>query len=620
MQCPNCGREVRSKNQCAYCGHVFSEKEVTKNQKEVQEVVPRTRKKRNVGGFVWNLVKILLAVAVLFLLIMYGPGLASSLWDQLGFGNDNQTHVVESISEESESSSEGESTSVAVTDSVDSESTDDSNTEEDSAESLESTSESEETEVAEITIDNSMVNTDDYPIINVELEFNKPLGNLTAGDFEFAINSNGSTTDIEDFSLLHKDQTITISYNDPSLQVVAVDNQEQVLQVKSQRLGVDQTVDIELPDSGINAEQFEQFNDTINTHLNDLGEISAVFNDTTADVPFVYDNHSVEASNLISWFVLQATYEAIEDGDFTLDSSITILDDLKAGNQETPVAQAEDGSQLLVSEIILAVVQDHDVSAVNHLIQATGGPNSFNMWAAQEGYFSTKINQLLSVSDNGAISGSFTSAQDIALLLDQLANDELISPEMDEAFKEVLLQTPLTEKYPVGNEQVTRRYELATLDTDTSNQYYSGILETEDAAYIVVSLVTDFSDSEAVVVATADTVLELVTYFETGEIAEETEEESELESESESESESAEQVTIIDETESEEVPVSQESEQTESTPTTGAGSGEYYIQYVENTNENIYLPDRSIVNANGQRVEPTWWYDESTQTYRYRFD
>ncbi|UUX33819.1 serine hydrolase [Fundicoccus culcitae] len=609
MQCPNCGREVRSKSQCAYCGHVFSEQEVNESQELSREVVPRTKKNRNVGGFVWNLVKILLAVAVLFLLIMYGPDLASSLWNQFGFGNDNQTNVVENISQESESevtTSEQAESEVAVT--TESDAVSDSQTSEEEASSEEA--------VAGISIENSEVNVDDYPIINVVLDFNESLGDLTTDSFAFSVGSNGSSTPIEDFSLLHNGQTLTVSYNDPSLQVVAVEDQEQILHITSESLGIDEEVTINIPDTNIDEEQFDQFNDSINTHLSGLGQVSAVFNDVTSDVPLVYDNQSVEASNLISWFVLQSTYQAIEDGDFTLESSITILDDLKADNQDSTVSQAEDGSQMLVSELILAVVQNQDVSALNHLIQATGGPNNLNMWAAEEGYFSTKINELLNVNADGTIVGSFTSAQDIALLLTQLANDELVSAEMDAQFKEVLLQTPVTEKYPVGNELVNRRFELATSDTDEMNQYYSGILETEDAAYVVVSLLSSFSDTEEAVAATSDTIMELITYFETGDTEAASQEEESVVS-----SDEADQVSIIDETADEEVtPPTQATESTPTTPTTGAGSGEYYIQYVENTNENIYLPDRSIVNANGQIVEPTWWYDESTATYRYSFD
>ena len=99
MKCPNCGREVRSKTSCAYCGQSFTEGDKSpsarpvetkrETQADVQEikqetfrdtselranretqgkppVVPKTKRKG--GNVIWNILKLLIAVAVVFLL------------------------------------------------------------------------------------------------------------------------------------------------------------------------------------------------------------------------------------------------------------------------------------------------------------------------------------------------------------------------------------------------------------------------------------------------------------------------------------------------------------------------------------------------------------------------
>ena len=138
MKCPNCGRNVRSKTQCAYCGYDFKSgdttaketqetkhservedtqviptvepdygerreriepivteptdfKEVddfpsassdtyeTRSNREPQAVIPKTKRKG--GSVVWGIVKLLLAVAVVFLLFLFGPRLIGQVMD-----------------------------------------------------------------------------------------------------------------------------------------------------------------------------------------------------------------------------------------------------------------------------------------------------------------------------------------------------------------------------------------------------------------------------------------------------------------------------------------------------------------------------------------------------------
>ena len=85
MQCPNCGRNVRSKNQCAYCGHVFNKQEVAELKEETRnEDVVQETPRRSSGGFsrvLWGIIKLVLAVAIVFLAFLYGPRIINQVVD-----------------------------------------------------------------------------------------------------------------------------------------------------------------------------------------------------------------------------------------------------------------------------------------------------------------------------------------------------------------------------------------------------------------------------------------------------------------------------------------------------------------------------------------------------------
>ena len=137
---------------------------------------------------------------------------------------------------------------------------------------------------------------------------------------------------------------------------------------------------------------------------------------------------------------------------------------------------------------------------MNHLIQEVGGPNEFNVWLNENSYFSTRVNNLLSISETGEVAGALTNVQDLGQLLTKLSNDELVSEDASTDIKERLLQSPFTAKYPEsGIEEVVSRYEIASTDDNAEQQYYSAILETEETDYIVIMMVSNFDDIEGTV-------------------------------------------------------------------------------------------------------------------------
>lgn len=604
MQCPNCGRNVRSKNQCAYCGHVFNKNEVSEAKHEsYDEETPR----RSSGGFsrvLWGIIKLVLAVAIVFLAFLFGPRLINEVVE---YFQPSETAVVQN---EPEEEPEQQETPTETTESEDSDASQTSETTsetEGSEEATESTSEE-----GQLAIVNQEVNTDEYPLTNVTLEFDGSLDTVDSETFNFSIETNGETIDLNNnYSLVKDGQNLSINFNDPSIAVLTTEAQEQVLNIASETLGINESITYQVPSTSVDTDQAEFFNTVITDNLSSVGDISAVVYPANSDVPYVYDNQSVDADTLISWFVLGHTFNSINQGELTLEDTVTVSSDLVSANDTGIVASAEEGSQFTVQELMTAVVEANDVSAMNHLIQETGGPNAFNLWLNESNYFSTRVTQLLAQQESGQVVGAVTSAQDIAQLLEKLANDELVTPELDTTFKELLFNSPMTDKYPTEQfEGYVTRYEIASSDTNPSSQNYSGIIELEDTYYIAVIMASNFSSSEEVVPAIATSINEIVTYFETGQTAEEV-------AAAEAEESSAQAESVVEESTPSQVSVVEES--TPSTGTVGEDGRNYSQQFVENIGSYVNLPEETVYDeTTGQTRPAEWFYSEEDGRYYYR--
>lgn len=552
MKCPNCGRDVRSKTQCAYCGHSFkageastpastrsassergeetrvqesqpeqfreaSELRATRETQEAPAVVPRTKRKG--GNVIWNILKLLIAVAIVFLLFLFGPNLVGQVMDYFNSDDNILVQTLGSNEEEEEPAENNEADSDA--ENVDSEGDESSSGEEGTS--------TEEESASSLTLVEQNVNLDNYPKIDVTLDFEETLTDVDQTTFDFIVESaNNGETELSEYSLYKENQRLVLSFNDPNLAVVAVDEQEQTLRLASEALGFEESITYALPNVTVDQAQAEQFNATINEQLANGVNVSAVFYEVGADVPFVYDGQTIEANSAISWFVLQRIFEGVAEGELELNHPVEINDALKAAEDVGTVAELEAATTMTVEELALLTVQERDLSAMNHLIQETGGLNEFNLWLNESGYFATRMNAPLGYDDNAQTTGAVTNSQDIGNLLGKLAQNELIDESNDELFKEMLLQSPMSEKYPTGLEQVTTRYEMLSADENPNNQYYTGILETEETAYVVIFFISNFDNADAIVSSIASSIQELVTYFETGSVeAEEEEEESE---------------------------------------------------------------------------------------------
>lgn len=629
MKCPNCDRNVRSKTQCAYCGYDFkagdvaasetkrserterapeveaSERRVeapvpevtefrdageigsgevyeTRSAREPQAVIPKT--KRKAGNAIWGIIKLLIAVAVVFLLFLFGPRLVGQVMDYFNSEDNFITQTFGSKDESSEETSEAPGTEGES--SADGEATDEETSEEAAPESA-------------LTLTNQSVELENYPTIDVTMTFEESLSSVDQSTFKFLVSGTGEEIELSEYSLFKEGANLVLSFNDPTLEVVAATEQEQTLRLVSEELNVDEAVTYTLPDVNVNQEQAQQFTDTINNNLAELGDVSAVFFEAGADVPFAYDNQSIDADTLIAWFVIERTFDGLSNGEFTLESSVAVNDSLKAANDSGTVATTEVDATYTYAQLLEYVVRERDLSAMNHLIQETGGLNEFNLWLNESGYFSTRLTSPLAYNDEGLITGAMTSAQDVGNLLDALANDSLVNETSDATIKEMLLQSPFSDKYPEGLEGVVTRFELMSADDNPSRQYYSGVIEMEETSYVVVMLVANATSAEEVVPSIATSIQELVTYFTKGSLEaedEETDEEAEAEEVVEEDTETS-QVEIVEETPVQETPTQPNEELSPSGEPTGelfdGKPTENYYWFGDEYRQGIWFQDES---------------------------
>ena len=619
MKCPNCGRKVRSKKQCAHCGHVFgkddlkhqvtepenkpvkeikkqSEPKVEKTPKaqkqEVKanpqprhsnksdfkevEIVPKTpRKKGGILKFIWGLIKLMLMIAIVFLAFMFGPQMINGI-----MGVVNGDSEISSLMPD------------FVSNLLNKEET-----------TLEETTQEITEEKSGLTLANSSVDTENYPVINVKLDFNEPLDEVNNETFTFKLKNATAEKELgKDYSLIKKGQSLNMSFTDPDISTDV--SEPQTLLVESTKMNFSEEIQLSKPKNNVDKKQSETFNEILTNNFKDIGNVSAMVQKVKDKdkMNLVYEDQTQDAGEFMAWFVLARTYQAIEDNYIKLDQMISVNPELIATNDAGEMASAGEGSEFTVERLIALVIQQKDLTAMNHLIQETGGPNDFNLWLNESNYFSTKVTERLGYDEQGKITGAVTNAQNVVYLLNELANNKLVSQEKDAAFKEQILQSPITAKYPENmTVAVNNRYEIATDDGNTDHQYYSAIIETEQAQYLVTIFVNDITDPMQVNQAIAQTINDLMTLLENGEVNEETTEESSQES-----TEVNNQVQLEGETGNQTNPQQ---------PSTQPGpQDQYSLQYVQGQGQ-VLLP---VIRDNaGNPIQVNWYFDQADQMYKY---
>lgn len=592
MNCPNCGRHVRSKTKCAFCGHRFDGREIQEVEKEEgvfsqepkeastfqenqntwydedswfdneeEEILPKTRR---AGGFlkmIWSILKLAFVIFLVFVAIAFGPRYIGKLFES---GNPltrlfNSETTTEEVVTVSEASLEETTTSMATGDL--------------------------ETDVAA------------YPLTTVTVKLGSNNDQVQRTDLEVGIKANGQETLVENYSILQEGSQVKISFNSPVNQT-ASEASQQTFFVRSARLGINQEATVTTPQLDIDTARAEVLNKLFSDEVAKQGSVSASFTKSDEKVPYVYNDKARNASHLFTWYILAKTYEAIDAGEMTLEDTVTVLSELVAENDEGLVASTEAGTSFTVEELLNEMVQNRDVSAMNHLIQANGGPNAFNLWLTENNYFSTKVNELLATNADGGVTGVTTSAQDLITLLTKLANDELISQEADTAIKELVINSPATDKYPANLEGVERRFEIVTDDRDAQTQGYAGILQTENDAYVFAVLAEEIANTEEVNRTIAMAIGNAITYSLTDKANFELSQESTDETTVETTEETTEAEPVVEETQA---PIQEEVvEQTSTGFQYGPDTdGDGFANTVYDANLGYYREIRWVQGADG---------------------
>ncbi|MBG9980813.1 serine hydrolase [Facklamia sp. DSM 111018] len=649
MQCPNCGRKVRSKTQCAYCGYHFNsadkqefkqdkiekqesnvkyepsskvgredrvsrrkagdsvpkpestpiqpiprrslDKEMaeaeeqaqenyqkvnrashdqgldedesfkqradevfaypyTANQESYQEdydeeeeyIVPKT-KQRSGGSVLATILKLLLAFALIFLLFLFAPRIIGKMKEYFAPNHSSLRQVPEEHQDSpnlagSEAIEEGAQQEQANDDQDEEVAKENSATDqeakkknetsagegekESSNPSSESEGKPEQSDESQLyQVKSSQVNVDDYPTIRVELDFDQELSKVDQNTFDFKVKYNDTEIKLDDeYSLLKEGKKLIISFVDPALSVVGEDTSKQALLIETE--GFSDSVAYDVPSKDLDEEKAQELSKIAKENLNEQGDASLFVHVQDEKSPFVYDSKAVEADNLIGWFILQRIYELVADNKVQLDDTVKFNDQLLASGDFGTVATS-DATEYTVQELIDLTIQQGDASAMNHLVQLAEGVNQFNYWLKESGYFTTRMNAPLAVEGENYISGAMTNATDIGQLLEKLANNQLIDKERDEMFKEALLQSPMSEKFPAENELVERRFELLTSDANTNVQHYSGIIETSEKPIIYVIMSDELEDPASMNTAIQQTISQSLDYIVEGQTTEDRE-------------------------------------------------------------------------------------------------
>ena len=504
MQCPNCGKPVRSKTHCARCGYSFTEKKVVREphqqaedafdpnavmphddlhetmeyeawrntqelknfdqeavsqsldfqtEDEDEELVPEFKPKRR-RGFMRVIFSILQMVAVLillFLAFLYGPELPKYLPQALNavgikWGNQNTETPASSTSSQvaQESSKEEASTATGL------------------------------------QAKDKKVDLSTYPFVTLTLTFERPLENLTRDTFKFSVDG----TELTEYSLVKESNNLVLRYVDPSYQITKTAGTKVNVAIKADSLSYNDQVDYQTPDLGLSQDQVKALDTAFKSDSNQILALQEV----GSKAPYLSSTKSTEASNLFAWFVLARTYQLIDEKKFELTTEVEIQESLRIGTGETAMSTHAIGSKISIQELIDAVVVSQDATALNYLIQQVGGANELNIWLNSQGYYSTKMSANLGVNDSGDITGVATSAYDLTNLLNQLAQDKLVNEKVSAAIKEAVLKTPVSTKFPADLTTVTRRYEMTTPDQAGSMHHYAAILEMNGKSVIVVVL------------------------------------------------------------------------------------------------------------------------------------
>ena len=451
-----------------------------------EEILPSSRAGK--GSCLGKLFKWLLAVAVIFALFMLAPKLYTKVKTMWSNHQAGQVKEISSTSEETSTQVEDQSTT--------------------------------QVKNAAFTLKDHKVDLTNYPTIQVTLDFDEDLDQVDQDTFKFKVTYNNTDLDLgEDYSLFKDGKQLKLSYVDPGLSLVDEVGDKQSLEITAKDF--QETVNYDLPANRLDQQSKDQLNELITQAFDQEGKVSFLAQSDAKKAPYVYDNQTVAADQMISWFILQRTYELIASGELQTDQVVEMNQQLMASGDAGTVA-SQGVEAYTVQDLINLVIMESDPSAMNHLVQLAGGVNDFNYWLKEAGYFATRMDAPLGVEEESYITGALTNVTDIAKLLTKLAHKELVDEETDQALIEALGHANQANRFTSSIETDAPKIQLASWEYNPKNQHYAGIIQTEDQPIIVVILTTDFKQTETINQRIQSSLGQAVSLLLTGEVKETT--------------------------------------------------------------------------------------------------
>lgn len=205
--------------------------------------------------------------------------------------------------------------------------------------------------------------------------------------------------------------------------------------------------------------------------------------DVSGDKPFV-------SASIIKLAILGTLLDQAQSGALSLDDMVTVSPSDMVGG--TGVIQASGaGGSYTYRQLAAYMIQDSDNIATNLIIDAVGMP-AVNEYASEIGLTQTVLNRRM--MDFAAGDENYTSANDVARMLQLIYQGKLVSPDMSESALDLLKgqhdDAGLLEGLPAGS---VFAHKTGTLD----GVFNDGGIALAPNPYVMVVLSSDTERSQA---------------------------------------------------------------------------------------------------------------------------
>lgn len=140
-------------------------------------------------------------------------------------------------------------------------------------------------------------------------------------------------------------------------------------------------------------------------------------------------------ASMIKVPILATTFSLIAQGSLRFDTMMTWADSLRYGGEDDLFDKLQDGAQVPLNQVTLAMITTSDNAASLWLQALVGGGAAINSWLAANGFDSTRVNSRTpGRRDIWRIYGwGQTTPREIAEMLVRIREGRLVSPAADQA-------------------------------------------------------------------------------------------------------------------------------------------------------------------------------------------